>query len=1143
VASGQETRRISFEFKAGPYTSQELAVTAFSGREELSRAFAFTVELAAVQESGPQPREMLGQKGLLCLHDEVNGASRFVHGLIGRVEALGERQGRMRYRVLLVPEFWKLRHTRRSRIFQGKTVPEIVQAVLDEAGIAHGGSLHGSYAPREFCVQYRESDFDFVSRLLESEGIFYFFEHTEDSHTLMLGDGPDAHGPIVGEPSIPFRGPTGAEPGEEHVLTIERAARIRPGAVALRDFDFVRPSLDLTAKEKAANADQVLEVYDSPGKYVEPGVGKDTAKVRLEELRHDTERCEGECSSVRLLPGFHFTLKEHPDATFEGDYLLVSVEHSGGHDIYQSRFHAIPAAVPFRPPRLTATPTIAGAQTAIVVGPSGEEIHTDEHGRIKVKFHWDRGASGDDKSSCWIRVSQAWAGAGWGALFLPRIGQEVVIRFLEGDPDRPLVVGSVYNGENPTPLPLPDEKTKSTLRSNSSLGGNGYNELQFEDAAGAELIHLHGQKDWRIEVENDKTQSVGHNESLTVGGNRTQNIDQNQLLTVQLDDERAIQGNQTLTVLGNREVDVGGDLKERITGSQSITVGVASTVEVAMASSEIIGAAKALTIGGAYAVTVGLAVNEATGGLRNELIGGSSKEIIAEDRQEHVKGKRSSKTFGESKITVQDKLSITANKDAAEEVKGDAGVIIKGATSWTAKAFELKADKLTISVGGKVVLSVKQSGQVKWTGKTITLDGSDTKFKGRKVKFISPASIEAMKAKKAKDPKKEKAEPVPSIKEMKWDKDKALPNHNTAWPPSKAIPASAKATLQVQTENVPDGTRALISIHHCVTGARIKEGVLKNLEVKGNKVVDKKTGKPPIFVFEGKNFPWDPWASPFFFFQVKLSHKGLSGESPSDLSKDRAKTLRVEYWHMAACDAIADTPGGGNLTTQAEMNEIAGILGSKPHHRVGKRAFNTHTLTSLQWGAYLRNTYAYHHASHGNVVDRITGNSLRDPARNNPPHAQPGGVWHSVVSMGAQNTPAGYIPGAKLGDVQVRNRRAIPSVPRYLVYLNICVAGWEPSLGSAFIARGTRNYLAFRRYIPDNDARSMARQFYRRWANTYRYNPAKIPAVFFKVGGPFYRTMRPILMGKGGGEIADPAAAAVRGAVRGMVGGVSSLLK
>ncbi len=1135
MPSGQETRRIAFEFQAGPYTSQDLAVTAFSGREELSRAFAFTVELASTDATTIQPREMLGQKALLSIHDRVNGASRFVNGMIARVEALGERQGRMRYRVLLVPELWKLRHTRRSRIFQQKTVPEIVQQVLDDAGLSHGGSPDGSYSPRDFCVQYRESDFDFISRLLESEGIFYAFEHTEDSHTLVLGDGPGAHSPIPGDSQLPFRGPTGAETTEEHVLGLERAMRVRPGAVVLRDFDFVRPSMDLTADHQAANANTELEVYDAPGGYVEPDAGRGLAQVRLEELRHDTDRCEGDSSSVRLVPGATFTLTEHPDATFEGEYLLVSVEHSGTHEAYQNRFHAIPSAVPFRPPRLTPAPCIAGAQTAIVVGPSGEEIHTDEHGRIKVRFHWDREAPGDDKSSCWIRVSQAWAGAGWGALYLPRVGQEVVVRFLEGDPDRPLVVGSVYNGENPTPVALPDEKTKSTLRSSSSPGNSGFNELQFEDATAEERIHLHGQKDWRIQVENDKSQRVGANESLKVTGNRTQGVDGNQFLTVEEEDTTEITGNQTLQVTGNREVEIGKDHVEEVTGIQSVKVAMARTVEVAMASSETVGAAKALTVGGAYSIAVGLGMNEAIVGVRAEQIGGSSKEFIQNDREERVGGNRSTKIVGEFKTETPENLKLETHKDHKETVKGDALHTIKGGIAWLAKEFELKADKLTLSVGGKVVLTVEQSGDIKWTGSTITIDGSQTKFKGSEVKIISAGSQKSLKGKKAKGPKEPKKDPIPSIKTIKWDKNQAVPNHNSGAPPGGAIPADAKIIPQVETENVPDGARALISIHHCVTGARV--GTLKDLIVQGGKVVDKKTGQPPVWTFEAKSLPWDPWNSPYFFFRVKLSHKALTGNSPLDLSKDKAKTVRPEYWHAVISDAVADSPAGGGLTTQAEMNEIAGLLRAKPHHKVGTWVSTAANVPIRNWGSVIRNTYAYHHASHGNVVDRNNpANWLNDPTNKNPPDPQPGGNWRSVVVLGSTD----------FGDTETRRKADVPSVPRYLVYMDTCVAAWERSLGEAFIARGTRNYLAFRCYIPDGDARAMARNFYKKWGNSYEFNPNKIPAVFFDTGAPYYHSMRPVLMGAGGGAIVHPFLqpfTALGRAIAGFVTSVASLLK
>ena len=1135
MPQGAQTRRIAFEFQAGPYTPRELPVTSFFGREELSRPFSFTVELAATGEAGIQPRELLGHKGQLAIHDVVSGASRFVHGMIARVEALGELQGRLRYRALLVPEFWKLQHVRRSRIFQQKSVPQIVQQILDEAGIAHGANLDGRHAPREFCVQYRESDFDFVSRLLEEAGIFYSFEHTDGAHTLMLGDGPSALGPIAGEARIPFRGATGAEGNEEHVLGVERASRVRPGAVALRDFDFVRPTLDLSALSKAANANAKLQVYDSPGGYVDPGGGKATAKVRLEELRHDVERCEGECSSVRLVPGLTFTLTEHLDPSFEGELLLISVEHGGQPESYQSRFHAIPSDVPFRPPRLTPAPLIAGAQTAIVVGPSGEEIHTDEHGRIKVRFHWDREAPGDDKSSCWIRVSQAWAGAGWGALYLPRIGQEVVVRFLEGDPDRPLVVGAVYNGENPTPIALPDEKTRSTLRSDSSPGGGGFNELQFEDAAGLELIHLHGQKDWKIEVENDKTQRVGANESLQVAGDRTQSVDGNQFLTVQVDDRTGVAGNQTLRVTGNRDVEVGKDHIEEVSAVQSLTVSMASKVDVALASAETIGGARAVTVGGAYSVAVALAMNEAVGGLRAEQIGGSSTELIQLDREERVKGNRSTRLGGGLKVETPENLRVETAKDYTEKVKGDTLHIIKGDLTWMAREFELKADKLTLSVGGKVVLSIEQSGDIKWTGKTITVDGSQTKINGSEVKYIAAGSQKSLKGKKAKAPKAPKKEPIPSVKTTKWDKAQALPNHNSGAPPGGAIPGDAQVTPTVETENVPDGANALISIHHCITGARV--ATLKGLVVKGNKVVDKKTGKPPVFAFEAKHLPWDPWNTPRFFFRVKTSHKGLSATSPMDLSKDKAKTLLVEYWHMVVSDAIADTPAGGPLTTQAEMLEIAGLLRAQPHHKVGTHAFNAANVPLKHWGSVLRNSYTYHHASHGNVVDRNNpANWLNDPTSKNPPDPQPGGDWRSVVVLGSTD----------FGDTETRTKASVPSAPRYLVYMDTCVAAWELSLGEAFIARGTRNYLAFRCYIPDDDARAMARNFYTKWGNSYQFNPNKIPAVFFDVGSPYYHSMRPVLLGEGGGSISHPwlqPFTALGRAIAGFATSVASLLK
>ncbi len=521
-----------FEFEAGPHAAGELAVLHFRYQEALSTLFEAEIELVPGEDVHVEGAELLGQEGLLTLQ-LGDGSARFLHGIVSHVQSWEEGSGphRHRTRVRLVPKLWLLRHKRRSRIFQELTVPDIVKRVLQESGVEFRLALSGTYARREYCVQYRESDLDFVSRLLEEEGIFYFFEHGQGAHTLVLGDAPSAHEPLPGEPRILFRASSRMVADAESVDAFAARLEVQPGAVMLRDFNFLRPTADLSANSEGGG-DSALEVYDYPGRYEDTETGRALSKVRLEELRARAETAAGSGFCRRLLPGYTFELAEHLNDAYNGEYLLVSVTHEGRQpevlagdasgsqherEAYRNHFTCLRKEVPFRPERRTARPLIPGAQTAIVVGPAGEEIHTDEHGRIKVQFHWDREGKGDDRSSCWIRVSQAWAGPGWGALYLPRIGQEVVVEFLEGDPDRPLVTGSVYNGHQPPPLELPGEKTKSTLRSSSSPGGDGFNELRFEDAAGSEEVFFHAQKDFNIVVENDKSQRVGRNEQAPGG--------------------------------------------------------------------------------------------------------------------------------------------------------------------------------------------------------------------------------------------------------------------------------------------------------------------------------------------------------------------------------------------------------------------------------------------------------------------------------------------------------------------------------------------------------------------------------------------------------------------------------------------------
>lgn len=357
--------------------------------------------------------------------------------------------------------------------------------------------------------------------------------------------------------------------------------------------------------------------------------------------------------------------------------------------------------------------------------------------------------------------------------------------------------------------------------------------------------------------------------------------------------------------------------------------------------------------------------------------------------------------------------------------------------------------------------------------------------------------------------------------ELKWSKKEVTPNHNSAWPPATAptdaVPEEAKVEVKLDTKNIPDETAVVIEVRHCKTGALVPSGKLEGLKIKGDQLVDPATNKAPVWTFEAANKLWDPWDAPFYFvkamFDFKVSGSKLALETTADYSAKPDEVLRLLYWNVCVSDAIADTPAGGNLTTGAEMTEIAGLITGQAQHKALQQAVNQANVPVSLWGSVLRNSYAYHHASHGDIVDRTTGAQL-NAGGNNPPTVAVG-TWRSVVVLGSTN----------LGDAEVNQVANVPSVPRYLVYMDTCVAGWEPSLGKAFRARGTQHYLAFRCYIPDNDARQMARDFYTKWRDQYQFNPDKISAVFWNVGGPYYGSMRPILIGPSGGQIKEGSSA------------------
>ena len=547
----------TFEAAAGG----ELRVVRFFGRESLSGLFEFHLELAG------------GEVDLAAIVDtpgvlKIDGLEtpRFVSGVISSFEYIGQSRHLQLYEAQLVPWIWRLQHRHDCRIFQDQNTPDIIRAVLSAAGLSSEAfcfDLLGEYAPRNYCVQYHESDLAFVSRLMEEDGIYYFFEHSADKHVLVMADHPGAHPPIPGAPVLWFNPPDGAVADREHIHDFRFGERVRPGKVSLRDFNLHKPGLPMEAAD-AAKARAELEVYQYPGRYQDPGQGgshqgQTQAKLRLEALQAHRRAGSGSSDCPRITAGHTLKMVGHPRHDLDGEYRITQVNHVGeqpqaldqdasGAFSYSNQFTATERAQPYRPEPVTRRPIMSGLQTATVVGPEGEEVHTDAHGRVKVQFHWDRKEPYNDSSSCWVRVSQLWAGNGWGAMFLPRIGHEVLVDFIEGDPSRPVVTGRVYHGDNKPPYPLPADKTKTTIKSDSSIGGGGFNELRFEDRKGQEEVFLHAQKDWNTFILNCVTETVGSSRTSSVGAAETVNVGAARTVNVATSDATTVGVEHTVTM-------------------------------------------------------------------------------------------------------------------------------------------------------------------------------------------------------------------------------------------------------------------------------------------------------------------------------------------------------------------------------------------------------------------------------------------------------------------------------------------------------------------------------------------------------------------------------------------------------------------
>ncbi|MFA6045794.1 MAG: type VI secretion system tip protein TssI/VgrG, partial [Phycisphaerales bacterium] len=515
---------------------------------------------------------------------QEDGAVRYLNGFIADFSQHGvPYEGSMnQYKATMVPWLWFLTRSSDCRIFQNMNIPDIVKQVFDDFGFSdYEFNLTGTYNQREYVVQYRETAFNFVSRLLEEEGIYFFFKHEDGKHTMMIVDAPSAHEAAEGAADVTYKPNDGTSMGFDRVWEWMVEKRYFPGKASLTDFEFKTPSTpllkDATTVVEFSNIDK-FNWYDYPGGYFTAGDGDTLAKIRMEEFeaQHAVSRAKGDVRAI--VAGAKFTLKEYPLDAVNIDYVCTAASFSaqgddfstGGEledeDTFEVTFSAIPAATQFRTPRTTPRPRVGGPQTAIVVGTSGEEIYTDEFGRVKVHFHWDRYDKSDENSSCWVRVSHPWAGKKWGFVFLPRIGQEVIVDFLEGDPDRPIITGRVFNQECAVPYTLPDNKTMSTMKSSSSKGGEGFNEIRFEDDAGNEEFFIHAQKDMHVRVLNDKFVTIEHDHHTMVKNDSFTLIENNRHTEVSNDSKEKVGNDLNLDVGGKAAIAIAGSMSLKVDG-------------------------------------------------------------------------------------------------------------------------------------------------------------------------------------------------------------------------------------------------------------------------------------------------------------------------------------------------------------------------------------------------------------------------------------------------------------------------------------------------------------------------------------------------------------------------------------------------
>ena len=712
-------------FKAHSSLGEQLQFRSMVGNEQISRLFEFRVRLIS-ESSSISAKSLLGQDMSVEVDlttEKGGGGKRYLSGQVVQFTYIGRDGDFYSYMAVLRPKLWHATRRTDFKIFQNQKAPDIIKSVLAKYNLSIDDKLSGSYRNWVYMVQYDESDFNFVSRVMESEGIYYYFSHSKGNHTLVLADDIGSHSPLPNGPStIPYySGDRAAHVHDEDFIDgWSFAEDVASGHFAADDYDFEKPKalLDTKQQQPAGHAEDSREIYKWPGGYTEVADGENYARIHIEQQKASREAAHGEGNARNIAPGYLFTFEKYPRGDQNKSYLIESAYYRFEENVHRSDgaggsgqskragtdsptsyrigFDVVPQSTRYRSQEVTPKPHTTGPQTAVVVGPPGEEIYTDQYGRVKVQFHWDRYGKMDENSSCWIRVSSPWAGSNYGGIHIPRIGQEVVVDFINGDPDYPIITGRVYNAMQMPPWDLPANKTQSGFLTRSSKGGTpGHglhnspgtaNAIRFEDKAGEEQLWLHAQKDQLTEVENDedkwvgqdrrktidrdefntihrdRTEIVDRNEKINVHGWRTEEVDLDETLTVHQNRTRRVDLDEKVDIGIDRTKTIGQNEKDKIGKNWTINVGQFKLENIGFGYMQNVGLVKIMTIGVSYMENVGVLMQTNVGFNQNLVVGKDREVKVGANQKTKIGDTRETNVKKDDKLVVGDEFFVHAKK-------------------------------------------------------------------------------------------------------------------------------------------------------------------------------------------------------------------------------------------------------------------------------------------------------------------------------------------------------------------------------------------------------------------------------------------------------------------------------------------------